>query len=328
MRRLVIPITFLFLATFSLTAETTTFDHVKIHRQKSPQKRVLVDKVGVLTFDDTVRKLTYASHAGDKFEVRYDDVDKVVFEVTTHMRGGALGAVVSGAGFPGAVAGAIIEGLHVHDYWFYLEYKNGDQNQEVLLEVPKESSEKVIAKATGLFGSRVKMPQFPEKGEEIEPDKDLNEKILPDYRSKQTMKIDRQNHPLPEVKPDKATVVVVCPSLAARNVGLSNQFKLHANDRVIAVNKFGTYDFAYLDPGKYKFVSQAANANGFEIELEAGKSYYFLQNTFEGTFKGATALSRNSPELVMYLLNGSYFSDWERKYKPNEVVIDSVPKGH
>lgn len=57
------------------------------------------------------------------------------------------------------------------------------------------------------------------------------------------------------MKPDKATVVVVCPPLAARNAGFGNQFKLHANDEVVAVNKTGTYSFAYLDPGKYRLIS-------------------------------------------------------------------------
>jgi hypothetical protein len=78
----------------------------------------------------------------------------------------------------------------------------------------------------------------------------------------------------------------------------------------------GTYSFAYLDPGKYRLVSQQENANGFEMELEAGREYFFLQNTFqEGLTPQVTALSRNSPELVTYLLNGSYFSDWKNKRK-------------
>jgi len=45
------------------------------------------------------------------------------------------------------------------------------------------------------------------------------------------------------------------------------------------------------------------------VELEAGKSYYFLQNTFDGIFKSETSLSRNSPELVMYFLDGSYYAE-------------------
>jgi hypothetical protein len=49
-----------------------------------------------------------------------------------------------------------------------------------------------------------------------------------------------------------------------------------------------------------------------------------MQNTFEGIVKGRTMLSRNSPELVMYEVDGSYFSDWKRKSKPNEVVPESI----
>jgi hypothetical protein len=33
---------------------------------------------------------------------------------------------------------------------------------------------------------------------------------------------------------------VVCPPLAARDGGWGNQFKLHANGHIIAVNKAGT----------------------------------------------------------------------------------------
>jgi hypothetical protein len=107
--------------------------------------------------------------------------------------------------------------------------------------------------------------------------------------------------------------MVVCPALAARYAGRGNQFRLHANEKVIAVNKQGTYSFAFLDPGKYRLVSQSENAYGFDAELKAGKSYYFLQNTFDGIFKSETSLSRNSPELVMYLLDGSYYADWKPK---------------
>jgi hypothetical protein len=66
-------------------------------------------------------------------------------------------------------------------------------------------------------------------------------------------------------------------------------------------------------PANTALISQSENAYGFELELEAGKSYYFLQNTFDGMFKRETSLSRNSPELVMYLLDGSYYADWKPK---------------
>ena len=90
-------------------------------------------------------------------------------------------------------------------------------------------------------------------------------------KSKHKMKADKKNHPLPELKSDKALVVVVCPALAARHAGKGDQIKLHANDKVVAVNKQGTYSFVHLDPGEYQLVSQAGNPNGFRITLEAGK---------------------------------------------------------
>jgi hypothetical protein len=279
----------------------------KIHRRKSDTNRLLVDKLGDLNFDDGNRKLSFKSKAGDTFEIPYDAITKVVFDVTTHMRGGALSQVVSAVGFPGAIVGAAMAGQHVHDYWFYVAYREKDQDRDVLLEVPKNSSKAVIEEANKYFGPRVTVAEFHEQGAEIDTDK------LPDSKSKHSIRIDKRSHPSPETKSDKATIVVVCPPLAARYAGRGNQFKLHANDRVVAVNKAGTYNFAYVDPGKYRLVSQSQNANGFEIELEGGKAYYFLQNTGQGAFKWTTMLSRNSPEVVTYLLNGSYFSDWKRK---------------
>jgi hypothetical protein len=308
----------LLLASFALAitcaaSDTVTFDHVKIHRHRSAEKRALVDKVGALTFDDTNRKFTFEKNREDRFDepeivvVGYDSVTKIVFDVTAHMRGGGIAQAIQAAPFGGGIVGAVIAGQHVHDYWFYIEYKNADQNERLLLEVPKDSSQKVIAKASSLFGSRVSVSDFPENDEEIDLQK------LPAFKSKQSMKIDKKNRPVPEAKLDKATIVVVCPPLAARYSGKGNQYKLHANERVIAVNREGTYGFAYVDPGKYRLASQAENANGFEMELDAGKTYYFLQNTFQGVFRARTTLSRNSPELVGYLMEGTYFSDWTLK---------------
>ena len=307
MKRWAVLISFLLLGTLSEASEPLEFDHVKIHRHRSLQDRVLVDKSGTLTFDDAGQKLSFVDEAGDELEVRYDAVTQVVLEVTTHMRGGALAQAITAAGVPGMLVGNQIAGKHVHAYWFYLEYKNADKPESVLLEVPKNSSAEVIDKTTSVFGSRATIRKFPETGEEVDG------KQLGELRFKHSLKVDKKNHPLPETKPDKATVVVVCPPLAARNAGHGNQDKLHANDHVILVNRAGTYSFTYLEPGRYRLISQSENANGFEMDLEAGKTYYFLQNTFLGSFGGQTMLSHNSAELVTYLMDGSYFSDWKFK---------------
>jgi hypothetical protein len=218
------------------------------------------------------------------------------------MRGGALGQVIGG------LAGAAIEAKHVKDYWCYIEYKKPDGSvQPYMLEIDKESSPKVIAKMQAILGDKVTVAEFAEKEEKIDKD------TLKDLQSKHEMKVEKKNHPVPEIKPDKALVVVVCPPLAARYEGKGNQFKLHANDRVVAVNKMGTYGFVYLDPSEYLLVSQTENASGFRMKLEAGKDYYFLQDTFMGAWKARTTLSRHSKELVMYELSGTHYSDWKRK---------------
>ncbi len=293
---LIIPVV---LASLWATADTVKFSWVKIRRAKNDHSRLLVEKDGDLRFDDTARKLTFQSEAGDDVAIGYDDITKVVFERTSRIRGGP----VTYLSLPGVIAAA----QHVTDCWFYLEYKSADHSESVLFAIPKGASEKVVDKARDLFGWRVTMPEFEEKGAEIDPN------TLPDFKSKQTFSDDKNYHPLPAVKADKATVVVVCPALETRYTGRGNQFKLHANDRVIAVNRAGTYSIAYVDPGKYKLVSQSENANGFEMQLEAGKQYYFLQNTFQGVLRWDTGLSRNSAELVMYELNGAYYSEWRRK---------------
>ena len=315
MRKLIALLITMSLISFCGATETGVFRNVKIHRHRSAQDRVLVDRVGVLTFDDPGRKFMFEKRQEDRFdtpekiEVPYDTVTRVVFDVTSHMRGVPLAwtPLAAGARLGGLIAESAVARKHVSDSWFYVEYRSGDENTQLLLEVPKDSSQGVIDKASSLFGSKVSITQFQQEGESVESQK------LPDVKSKHLLRIDKQNRPIPEPKQDKATIVVVCPPVSPRDSGKGNQFKLHANDRVVAVNKEGTYSFAYLDPGKYRLVSQAENANGFEMELEAGKAYYFLQNTFQGLFKYQTALSRNSPELVKFLMTGTYFSDWSRQ---------------
>ena len=107
--------------------------------------------------------------------------------------------------------------------------------------------------------------------------------------------------------------MVLCPTPSARSAGKGNQFKLHTNDNVIAVNKLGTYTFAYVDPGEYLFAVQAENANGFKLRVEAWKAYYLNQNVFMGFWKGKTRLSQHSAEYVLFGIEGAYYCDWKRK---------------
>jgi hypothetical protein len=310
MKKLAHLLIFLFIGVSFLFSETIKFEYVKVRRHKSAEKRELVDKYGVLSFDDDAQKLTFRSEAGDNFAVPYSDITKAVFDSDAHMNAGATSVAVTALS---PLAGVLVARIHVHDRWLYLEYNQGDHKEKVLLVVPGDLYDKAAAKTKSLFGDRVTITDYLEKGKSItDTDGDIDKSRVPDLKSKHWMKLDRATHPLPEAKPDKATIVVVCPPLAARNTGWGNQFKLHANGKVIAVNKMGTYSIAYVDPGKYSLISQAENANGFDMDLEGGQAYFFIQETFEGIVKSQTMLSRNSPEVVMYLVDGTYFSDWKR----------------
>lgn len=283
-----------------LHAQQTTFDKVKVRYNKGGDDVRLVDKNVDLILDDGAKKLIVRG-SDRPIEVNYDDVTKVVLETTRHMRGGALSQMVGG------LAGAAIAAKKVQDYWCYIEYKQADGSvQPYLLEVAKEVSDQVVDKMRATFGDRVVLAEFPEAEE-------VDKNTLAALQTKHDVEVDKKNRPMPELKPDQALVVVVCPPLAARYAGKGNQFKLHANGRVIAVNKMGTYSFAYVDPGEYLLVSQTENASGIKLKLEAGKDYYFLQNTFMGTWKAKTGLSQHTKELVMYELNGAWHSDWKQK---------------
>jgi hypothetical protein len=284
----------------SVRAEQLVFGDVKARFSRSATDRPLVDKEANLTLDDEARTLIVKSER--PIQVKYDDVLKVVFDVSTHMRGGALSSLVGG------VAGAAIASQHVSDYWCFLEYRGADGTARgYMLEVAQDASAKVIAAMRATFGDRVSVTEFAEK------EASVDKRSLKAIDSKHALSIDKKNHPIPEPMADKALVVVVCPPLAARYSGKGVQYKLHANDAVVAVNKMGTYSFAYLDPGDYLLVSQTENASGFRMTLEAGKEYYFLQNTFTGAWKSRTRLSRHSKELVMYEANGAHLSVWKQK---------------
>jgi len=219
----------LVLSTSWLVAEPNVVIHVKTRVHADAKDRVLVEKGETLTFDDEQHRLILTGSASKRLDIAYDDVAKIVFEVTTHMRGGRLAEMISFAGAGGAIAGNILAGKHVNDYWFYLEYKKPDGGANVLIEVPKNSSAQVIDKANEIFGSRVTVADFSERPAEIE------KKQLADLHSKQALKVNKKDHPVPEVKPDKALIVVVCPRLTPSLFNPDNQFKLHANDHVVAV---------------------------------------------------------------------------------------------
>lgn len=290
----------LFASVGLLQAQQVTFNKIKARFYKSDKDRRMVDKDADLVFDDGERRLM-VRNPDRPLTIGYDDVQKIVFDVSYHMRGGGMSQVVGG------LVGAAMASAKINDYWCYIEYKDKDgATGKYLIEIDKDHAEQVLEKVKALFPGRHVMAEYEQYPE-------LAKNTLKDLDSKHDFDKEKQDRPLPALRPDKALVVVVCPSLAARYAGKGIQFKFHANDHVVAVNKWGTYSYAYLDPGEYLLASQSENAGGGKMTLEAGQEYYFFQDTFMGTWKAKTGLSRHSKDLVMYELEGTYYSDWKRK---------------
>ena len=270
----------------------------KVAVNKSATDRQVVLDDAELLLDDQARKLV-VKNQDHPLELAYDDVQKVVFDASTRMRGGKLGKAIGG------LSGALISAKHVTDSWCFIQYKSpeGTANSYVLT-IPGESVPSLRDKMRALFNEKVVVAEFSEKAQEIE------KKTLKDIASKQDLKVDKQNRPMPELTSDKALVVVVCPKVPSEE---STQIKLHANDRVVWVNRTGTYGFVNLDPGEYVLASQGEDASAIRMTLEPGKDYYFLQDPFMGGAKTRTTLTRHSKELVMFLVDASYYADWKPK---------------
>lgn len=279
-------------------ADEVVYTKVKVHFAKDAQKdRRMVDKDIDLLFDDGHRWLVTRGIYAPTVVIGYDQVEKIVFDVSMHMRGGAMSQLIGG------IPGVIMAAQHIHDYWLLIRYNEKGSTKTYLMEIDKEHASQIIERAQSTFPGKVEETPF-KFGD------DIPKASLSDINSKHDVKVDKKNHPMPDLQPGKALLVVACPSLAARSAGSGAQYKLHANDKVVIVNKQGTYSFANLDPGEYTLVSQGGeNANGFKLTLEPDKEYYFFQNIFMGAFR----LSQQSKERVMQEITGSYYSDWKRK---------------
>lgn len=284
-------------------AQQSTFDKVLIRFPESASDHRMVEKHLSLIFDDASKRL---SGRGDSrpFDLPYDSIQKVVFDASTRSRNGVYRNLRYTLNAEATLFGTIMENKKVTDYWCYIESKSDAGLNPYLLAIDRDHAQEVRQKMLSLFANRVVVADYQQF-----PDYDI--KQLQDSDAEYKLKPDKTNQPKPELRPDKALLVVVCPSPGPRSSGHAYQNKLHANDHVVAVNGWGMYSFAYLEPGEYTLVSQRDNARGGKMTLEAGKGYYFFQDTYLG-WDHLTGLSRHSEELVMYELQGSYYANWTR----------------
>jgi hypothetical protein len=289
------------LLVMSSSAQQSVFTHVNTRFPKSlayadADRRMIVKDVD-LVFDDGTRRLSTRGET-NAVDISYDQITKVVFDVNTHMRGMSLASALTA----GSIVGHKLATAQVNDYWCYIEYKATDgATHKYLMEIDKQHSAEVLSKLQSLFPNRVVVADVENYGE-------LDKDMLPERKQKFKLDVQKDEHPLPEARPDKALVVVVCPAPNSHGAGSRlMKVRFHANGRVVAVNGWGGYSYLYLPPGEYLIGSELGiKARGGKARFEAGKEYYFFQDPQDA------GLSRHSKELVMYEIEGSFHSLWQR----------------
>lgn len=305
--------TLLLLFAATAVAQQATFTDVKVRFVKS-NKREMDEKSADLVLDHDARRLQVKSSARP-LDISYDEVQKVVVEVDTLGRKAGFAA-----SFVGLFAGGLLFGNTIatsidrpfdSDHFVYLEYKTPDGSTSAHgLIIGKQSVPQAMKELQTAFGDRLQVPVFDEKPEEMD-----KKQLVPGKSGIRYINTDKQ-HPLPELRPDKALVVVATPATILRRIGPEKRYgpaSLWANGELVAVTGPGCYTFFYLNPGDYFLASLHGNVVGLRMKLEAGKDYYITQTLYAKGIRPRSFLTRHSKELVMYEVAGSLWSDWGLK---------------
>ncbi len=275
-------------------AQQVIFPDVKVRFSRA-KDRLLVEKGADVVFDDARKRLIVKS-SDQPAEIPYENVKRIQLERSIRGTDPSLAIALGG------VIGAAIHDDTKLASWAYIE----GEGRPLLLLVGKDSTTRFRDKAREVFGDRVVAVSFPEVAAKFEKSTLREAKVEYDVRA------DKQQHPMPELRDGKALVVVACPPINTRYAGKGNA-KLYVDDNVVAANEMGSCTFFYVDPGEHTLVSEMGNASALRMTFEAGKDYYFLQNTSVGWTSPQTLLSRQSKELVMYEVEGSHFASWKKK---------------
>ena len=298
---------------FAAPAQLTFDTKVPFVAGKGAQKEY---RNAALVLDDSARRLTISPKNAARIEFDYDAVSKVFVEPNTRISyslGAAfVGFAIGGGLFGGRIAEAI-NNPNKMDLTVYIEHKRPDGTvAPVVLSIGKEDSTAVLKGIEAAFGDRATLAGFaavPEKAET----RDLGARHL--------IKGNPTEQPMPELRADKALVVVACPTGNGLDAVRTDKYQkwggyILVNEKIVALNAPGTYSFFYLDPGEYTLVSQvrspgsAQDATGLRMKLEPGKEYYLIQTIYiAGKFK--SFLGWHSKELVMYEIANLFLSDWQ-----------------
>ena len=255
---------------------------------------------------DTVGQRLAVKNKRLPLNINLSQVKKLTFDVSSHMRGGKGDG---GGGLLGGVIAAKIQGGSVTDHWCVIEYvDDAGASHRYLLEVSNEQASDVLALLKRLLPSAVEDVRFAEEQREVS-----KEGMAPFDDDYDVTVLKKNCPPIPAAHPESALVVVAAPTVDFDDAGSGGQYRLYVNHNIVAVNKIGTYAFFRLAPGTYSLLSKAGNLSAIDVTVEAGKEYYFFQNTFMGFTSMKTRLTRQTEALVRQEITGMYFAEWHPK---------------
>ena len=120
---------------------------------------------------------------------------------------------------------------------------------------------------------------------------------------------DKKQHPTPDAPADKALIYVLRPTL----IGNKIQSKIAVDGDWKGVNRGKNYFFFTVEPGERYFCSESENQDFLILNVEAGKTYYFLQEVKPGFMKARTNLVQFTEEKGKEKLKDVHLSVFEIK---------------
>jgi Protein of unknown function (DUF2846) len=120
---------------------------------------------------------------------------------------------------------------------------------------------------------------------------------------------DKKQHPTPEAPADKAMIYVLRTTILGNKV----QSKIAVDGDWKGVNRGRNYFFFTVDAGEHYFCSESENQDVLVLKVEAGKTYYLLQEVEPGFLKARTNLIQFTEEKGKEKLKDVHLSVFEIK---------------
>lgn len=299
---------------FAAANAQTRFKDVEV-RFVPPGKQIHENQDAELVIDDKARRISVRSKM-KSLDAGFDDIERAIVEVNTHGKKAGFGASLAGWMVGGLLFGDLIatsiDKPFDQDHFLLFEMKG---STPFLVSIDNKSVPAALKALQAALGTKVYVPQFTEKVEKI-PDEKFNPPKV-----KVTAVPTAKTRPVPNILPDKATIVMTAPVaifFAGKPEKKGPGILVYANNQLVTVIWAGNYTFFHLDPGEYLLAGDTPAPTGLRIKVEAGKDYYFTLTPWHKGIRMRSFITRNSKELITYEMSGALWIDWKQEPEKGE----------